>query len=257
MIKAAPIKASSLEHIAGVQHGFFTRQGGHSSGIYSSLNTGLGADEDNEIVLKNRRVVADQLGAREVITPYQYHSAVALVVNEVWDWQSPPKADALVTNKPGIAIAVNTADCTPVIFASSDGAVIGVAHSGWKGTVGGVLEATIEAMESLGAKRSNIFAAIGPTISQANYEVGPEFVAQFVNDNPQSADLFVPSAKQGHSMFDLPKCVERRLQVLDLAGVQSLDLCTYGDEGNFYSYRRMTHRGEPDYGRQMSAIVIV
>lgn len=251
------IKASSLENISGVQHGFFTRQGGHSSGIYSSLNTGLGADEDNEIILKNRRLVADQLDACEIITPYQYHSAEVLMVDEAWDWQNPPKADALVTNKSGIAIAVNTADCTPVIFADINGGVIGVAHSGWKGTVGGVLENTVLAMEGLGSKRANIVAAIGPTISQANYEVGPEFVEQFVADNPQSADLFVPSVKENHSMFNLPKCVERRLLALNLADVGNLNLCTYGDEDRFYSYRRMTHRGEADYGRQMSAVVIV
>ena len=250
------IKASSLKNISGIQHGFFTRQGGHSSGIYSSLNTGLGADEDNDIILKNRRIVADQLGAREIITPYQHHSADVLVVSDVWGWQSPPKADALVTNKSGIAIAVNTADCTPVVFADISGGVVGIAHSGWKGTVGGVLENTVLTMESLGAKRANIIAAIGPTISQANYEVGPEFVAQFVADNPQSADLFIPSTKQNHSMFDLPKCVGRRLDVLGLADVENLELCTYGDEDHFYSYRRMTHRGEADYGRQMSAVVI-
>ena len=251
------IKAASLESINNIRHGFFTRQGGFSSGIYSSLNTGYGANEDNDVIAKNRRVVADALGARDVVTPYQYHSAVALVVDDVWDSLSPPKADALVTKTKGIAIAVNTADCTPVIFSSVDGSVIGVAHSGWKGTVGGVLEATVEAMENLGVARCDIRAAIGPTISQANYEVGPEFVEQFVSDNPDSADLFIPSVKQGHSMFDLPDCVARRLGALGLAGVENLGLCTYGDEERFFSYRRMTHRGEPDYGRQMSAIALV
>lgn len=250
------IKAQNLESIGGIKHGFFTRNGGHSAGIYSSLNTGLGADEDSDTVLKNRRVVANQLGASDVITPYQYHSNVVLVVEKPWDWQSPPKADALVTNKPSIAIAVNTADCTPVIFLDLSGDTIGVAHSGWKGTVGGVLEATVAAMESIGAKRSNIVAAIGPTISQANYEVGPEFFEQFVSDNPKSADLFIPSIKEHHWMFDLPRCVEQRLISLGLAGIENTNLCTYADEGRFFSYRRMTHRGEPDYGRQMSAVVI-
>ncbi len=250
------IKASVLSDIEGISHGFFTRQGGHSGGVYASKNTGLGADEDNEVVLKNRQIVAEVLGAGEVVTPYQYHSGVALVVKKGWDWQSPPKADALVTRKKGLAIAVNTADCTPVIFADIKGGVIAVAHSGWKGTVGGVLEATINQMKALGSDPDDIVAAIGPTISQANYEVGPEFVEQFLADNPDSEEFFVDSERDGHSMFDLPGCVGRRLERYNLKQIEDLSLCTYGDEQRFYSYRRMTHRGEPDYGRQMSAICI-
>ena len=251
------IKASVFADIAGVSHGFFTRQGGHSRGIYAELNTGFGADEDNEIVLNNRQVVADALGADQLVTPYQYHSSVVLAVDEGWDWQSPPKADGLVTRQKGLAIAVNTADCTPVIFADVKGGVVGIAHAGWKGTVGGVLEATIEAMEALGSKRCDIVAAIGPTISQKNYEVGPEFVEQFVADNPDSARFFIPSEREGHGMFDLPACVEARLLGCNLKQVEDLALCTYGDEERFYSYRRMTHRGEPDYGRQMSAVCLL
>jgi len=250
------IKAPVVASIEGVSHGFFTRQGGHSRGIYASLNTGLGADEDREIVLKNRQMVADALGADQVITPYQYHSALALVVDEAWDWQSPPKADGLVTRQKGLAIAVNTADCTPVIFADINGDIVGIAHAGWKGTVGGVLEATLAAMQSLGAKPENIVAAIGPTISQGNYEVGPEFVEQFVADNPDSAKFFVASERSGHAMFDLPGCVEDRLGRCHLKQIENLALCTYGDEEQFFSYRRMTHRGEPDYGRQMSAVCL-
>ena len=250
------IKAAALADIKGINHGFFTRRGGHSSGIYESLNTGLGADEKTETVLKNRQIVADSLNAEHVLTPYQYHSAVALIVDQPWDWQSPPKADALVTNQKDLAIAVNTADCTPVIFADTKNAIIGIAHSGWKGTVGGVLEATIKAMQSLGAKSANIIAAIGPTISQANYEVGPEFVEQFLVDNPDSSKFFIPSDRINHSMFDLPGCVEERLQSCNLKQVENLALCTYGDEDNFFSYRRTTHKGEPDYGRQMSAICL-
>lgn len=250
------IEALALSEIEGVRHGFFTRQGGFSSGIYASKNTGLGADEDKEIVLKNRRLVADALEAGEVVTPYQYHSADVLVVDDAWDWKSPPKADALVTKKSGLAIAVNTADCTPVIFADAHGGVVGIAHSGWKGTVGGVLEATIAAMVALGSQASDIVAAIGPTISQENYEVGPEFVEQFLADNSDSEKFFVASERDGHSMFDLPGCVEDRLGQCGLKQVENLAICTYGEEDRFFSYRRMTHRGEADYGRQMSAVCL-
>lgn len=250
------IKSTALSGVDGVAHGFFTRQGGHSTGIYASKNTGLGADEDKAVVLKNRRIVAEALGAKEVLTPYQYHSAVVLPVDQPWSNKSPPKADGLVTRQKGLAIAVNTADCTPVIFADTKSSVIGIAHSGWKGTVGGVLEATITAMEALGAKASDIVVAIGPTISQANYEVGPEFVEQFLTDNPDSKKFFIASERENHCMFDLPGCVRERLDRCGLKRVENLALCTYADEHRFFSYRRMTHRGEIDYGRQMSAVCL-
>jgi len=251
------IKSSAIAEIDGISHGFFTRQGGHSRGIFASLNTGLGADEDNETILKNRQIVADKLGAEQLVTPYQYHSAVVLAVDEGWDWQSPPKADGLVTRQKGLAIAVNTADCTPVIFADVKGRAVGIAHAGWKGTVGGVLEAVVAAMAELGVEAGDIIAAIGPTISQENYEVGPEFVEQFIADNPDSARFFIPSKRDGHAMFDLPACVEARLQSCDLNQIEDLALCTYGDEEQFFSYRRATHRSEPDYGRQMSGVCLL
>ncbi len=250
------IKASVLSDIDGVEHGFFTRQGGHSQGIYTSLNTGLGADEDNDVILKNRQIVAGALGAKQVLTSYQYHSAMVLPVDEAWDWRAPPKADGLVTRRKGLAIAVNTADCTPVIFADVKGGVVGVAHAGWKGTVGGVLEATIAAMVELGSQAGDIVVAIGPTISQQNYEVGPEFVEQFVADNSDSEKFFIASERAGHAMFDLPGCVQERLERCKLKQIENLGLCTYGDEAKFYSYRRMTHRGEADYGRQMSGVCL-
>lgn len=250
------IKASVLSDIGTITHGFFTRKGGVSGGIYASLNTGLGADEDKQIVLKNRQIVADRLGAETLVTPYQYHSAVVEVVETAWHWDVPARADALVTARPGIAIGVNTADCTPVIFADEVAGVIGVAHSGWKGTVAGVLENTVASMTEQGADRARIVAAIGPTISQENYEVGPEFVAQFVADDAGAEKYFVPSVRNGHAMFDLPACVFDRLERLGLKQVQNLSLCTYGDTERFFSYRRMCHRGEPDYGRQMSAVCL-
>jgi len=250
------IRSGTLEAIKGIQHGFFTREGGSSDGIYASLNTGLGSDDDRETVLGNRRKVADALGAEALVTPYQFHSADAVVLKAPWSWQDPPKADATVTQTRKVAIAINTADCTPVLFASGNGDIVGAAHAGWKGAVSGVLESTVTQMEALGAERGDIFAAIGPTISRANYEVGPEFQQRFVDADAGNSRFFVPSTREGHYMFDLPGFVAMRLEQLDLAGVEDLGICTYADEARFFSYRRTTHRGEPDYGRQLSAIMI-
>jgi YfiH family protein len=251
------IEASTLSAIGGIRHGFFTRQGGHSSGLYASLNTGLGSQDDRETVKRNRAKICSVLGVSAVVTPYQVHSPDAVIVETPWDHDLPdsvPRADAVVTSRPGFAIAVNTADCTPVLFASGDGKVAGAAHAGWKGAIGGVLASTVERMRELGAK--DIHAAIGPTISQANYEVGPEFQAQFVARDPAHARFFVPSVKPAHFMFDLPGFVRAGLEALELASIEDLALCTYADEQRFFSYRRTTHRAEPDYGRQLSAICI-
>ena len=251
------IEASNLSAIAGIRHGFFTRDGGFSTGLYASLNTGLGSDDDRDTVKRNRAKVCDALGVKCLVTPYQVHSPDAVIVHTPWDHDVPdsvPRADAVVTDQPGFAVAVNTADCTPVLFASGDGKVVGAAHAGWKGAIGGVLAATVARMRALGA--ADIHAAIGPTISQANYEVGPEFEAQFVARDTGNARFFVPSVKAGHFMFDLPAFVRSQLEPLALAGMQDLGLCTYADEKRFFSYRRTTHRGEPDYGRQLSAVCI-
>ena len=250
------IASKTLQMIDGIRHGFFTREGGRSSGVYASLNTGLGSDDDKEAVLSNRRMVAEALGAVTLFTPYQVHSPDAVVVEEPWDWRDPPQADACVTRQRNVALAINTADCTPVLFASGDGEVVGAAHAGWKGALGGVLEATVARMEELGANRADIHAAVGPTISRTNYEVGPEFYQRFVDEDEANRDFFSPSQRENRYMFDLPGFVTQRLSALGVASVEDLELCTYGDEQRFYSYRRMTHRNEPDYGRQMSAIVI-
>lgn len=251
------IKASTLSAIGGLRHGFFTREGGYSSGLYASLNTGLGSQDDRETVKRNRARICEQLGVPALVTPYQVHSPDAVIVETPWNHDEPdsvPRADAVVTDKAGFAIAVNTADCTPVLFASGDGKVVGAAHAGWKGAIGGVLASTVERMRELGA--TDIHAAIGPTISQASYEVGPEFRAQFVARDPANVRFFVPSVKAGHFMFDLPGFVRAQLEHLDLAFIEDLALCTYADEKRFFSYRRTTHRAEPDYGRQLSAICI-
>ena len=251
------IEASTLSAITGIRQGFFTREGGFSTGIYASLNTGLGSHDDRDTVKRNRAKICQQLGVSNVVTPYQVHSPDAVIVREPWnhdDADSVPKADAVVTDRAGFAIAVNTADCTPILFASGDGKVIGAAHAGWKGAIGGVLASTVARMRALGA--TDIHAAIGPTISQANYEVGPEFQAQFVERNVANARFFIPSMKAGHFMFDLPGFVRAQLEPLGLASIEDLALCTYADEQRFFSYRRTTHRSEPDYGRQLSAICI-
>ncbi len=250
------IRSPLLDAVKGVRHGFFTRNGGCSTGIYGSLNTGLGSSDNRDKVHANRDLVRGALGARSLTTPYQHHSADVVSVDKPWQLEEAPKADAIVTSRPGIAIAVNTADCTPVLFSSADGRCIAAAHAGWKGAISGVLEATVSEMESHGVERNGIRAVIGPTISRRSYEVGPEFEARFIAETPHNARFFSPSKREGHFMFDLPGYVGHRLDRLGIGEVENLAICTYLDEERFFSYRRTTHRNEPDYGRQMSAIVI-
>ncbi len=243
--------------LPGIRHGFFTRNGGVSTGLYASLNCGVGSADDRAAVLENRARAAVAIGARpeRLATPYQIHSDIAVAVAEVWDPGKGPKADAVVTDRPGIALGVGSADCGPTLFADRTAGVIGAAHSGWRGAVGGVLESTVVAMERLGASRERIVAILGPTISAANYEVGPDLVGAFEKAHPDNARFFRPAVRAGHHMFDLPAYIVSRLQA---AGVTAADtgLCTYADAERFFSYRRTTHRQEPDYGRLLSAIVI-
>ena len=256
--KPDPVRSPLLEKAAarGIRHGYFTRQGGVSSGIYHGLNIGTGSGDDQNLVRENRRRVAEWMGvaATHLLTAHQIHSPDAIVAREPFAGERP-KADALVTDRPGIAIGATTADCGPVLFADSEARVIGAAHAGWKGAFTGVLENTIAAMEGLGARRDNIVAVLGPSIGPKNYEVGPEFVARFVEADAVNADYFVPSPNPGHALFDLNRYTVDRLKK---AGVlaEGLDRCTYAEEDLFYSYRRTTHRREPDYGRQVSAIVL-
>jgi polyphenol oxidase len=241
-----------------IKHGFFTRQGGHSTGLFSSLNCGLGSGDDKEIVRRNRAVAAGELGVAEpsLLSAYQVHSADALHVSKPWDSADRPKVDALVTATPGIAIGVLTADCGPILFADKDAGVIGAAHAGWKGALTGITAATLDAMERLGAKRQNITAAIGPMISQKAYEVGPEFPERFTDQDKAHAKYFMASSRQRHAMFDLPAYLADRLNREGVGQVVNLSLCTFTDEQRFFSYRRTTHRDERDYGRQISAIVL-
>jgi polyphenol oxidase len=253
-----PITAANLNEsrASGIAHGFFTRDGGVSDGIYRGLNVGLGSHDEPARVQENRRRVAAWfgLGPDRLATAHQIHSPDVVVVTADYDG-SRPQADAQVTSTPGVILGVLTADCGPILFADPENRVIGAAHAGWKGALGGVLENTVDAMIALGAKRENIRATLGPSISAANYEVGPEFVARFVAEDPGFATFFTPSRKSGHSMFDLPGLTIERLARAGIAA-DCLGLCTYAAPETFYSYRRTTHAEEPDYGRQISAIVI-
>jgi len=252
------IEADALK-LDGLAHGFFTRRGGVSEGIYGSLNIGLGSDDEREKVLENRKRVAAafDVGSEKLVSPYQIHSPDVISVTGPWQEEADRKADALVTATPGLAIGVSTADCGPVLFADPQTRVIGAAHAGWKGAFGGVLQNTVAAMEALGASRGNIVAVLGPTISQAAYEVGPEFRERFLSETGENSRYFIASSRPGHFMFDLPAFVTDTLGDLGLQLVADMALCTYADEDRFYSYRRTTHRNEPDYGRQISAIALV
>ena len=240
----------------GVTHGFFTRQGGYSSGIFSSLNCGFGSGDDIALVTKNRAKVADDLKVQHshLVSAYQVHSAEVMVVNA--PFAERPKVDGLVTNKRGLALGILTADCGPVLFADHKAGVIGACHAGWKGALTGVTDNTIKAMESLGAKRENIVAVLGPTISQAAYEVGPEFPKPFLEQNSAHQKYFIQSIKNDHYMFDLPSYLIDRMMGFGVGQVTNSGLCTYSDAERFFSYRRTTHLQEKDYGRLISAIAL-
>lgn len=243
----------------GVAHAFFTRQGGVSQGVYATLNGGVGSRDAREAVLENRRRMARALGVADdaLLVPFQYHSAVAIIADAPWDADHRPRADGVVTRRRGLALGVTGADCGVILFCDCAAQVIGAAHAGWKGALGGVLEATIAAMERIGARRERIACALGPTIAQASYEVGPEFVATFRAADDTHLRFFAPSPKAGHAMFDLPGFIGMRLEAAGVAQFENLGLDTYADEDRFYSYRRATHRGEPDYGRGVAAIALV
>lgn len=252
------LTSPDLAGLPGVSHGFFTRQGGVSSGIYASLNIGLGSRDERAAVLENRTRVASLMGVAPgaLLSPYQHHSPDAIVVDAPWEPDAQPRGDALVTDRPGIALAISTADCGPVLFADPQARVVGAAHAGWRGAFTGVLEATLAAMQQLGARNERVVAVLGPTISKANYEVGEEFVARFLEADTANQRFFSPSENAGHAMFDLPAYILARLQAAGVAIAANLDRCTYAQEELFFSYRRATHRGEPDYGRLVSAIAL-
>lgn len=258
MADLKPIESAALASLNGIRHGFFTREGGVSRGIYAGLNCGQGSKDDAADVLENRTRVARHLGAADarVLTLHQVHSATAFVVDSHIPRQHLPEADAAVTRTSGLVIGVLAADCGPVLFADPEAGVIGAAHAGWRGAVGGVLRATIAAMEGLGARRERIVAAVGPCINQASYEVGPEFEAELLARDPANSRYFRRHEASGRALFDLPGYIEGRLAALGLKLIERQTQCTYGNESRLFSYRRATHRSEPDYGRQISAIVL-
>lgn len=251
----SPIQTDVLRR-NGLSHGFFTRRGGFSSGIFASLNCGLGSGDDRDTVLQNRALVAQALDveADHLLSAYQVHSADALVISGPWATAERPRVDALVTRTRGLALGILTADCGPVLFADVRAGVIGAAHAGWKGALTGITARTLEAMEAEGANRRQITAVIGPMISQAAYEVGPEFPVRFIEADSNNRRFFMDSGRAGHWMFDLPGYLEHRLKSEGAGEVVNLALCTCSDEKRFFSYRRTTHRNEKDYGRSISAI---
>jgi YfiH family protein len=254
----AALEASNLAALPGIRHGFFTRQGGVSTGIYAGLNCVRGSKDDLTHVNENRRRVAAHLGvaSEQLNTIWQVHSAKAVVLDAALAPGELIKADAIVTRRPGLAVAVLTADCAPVLFADAKAGVVAAAHAGWRGALGGILEATIDAMLALGARRQNIFAAVGPAISASAYEVGEEFHRNFVDQNPAHAVYFHSFVEGGRPHFNLPRFAADRILAAGLPCVAGLDECTYSNKSTFYSSRRGGHAGETDYGRQISAILI-
>jgi polyphenol oxidase len=251
------LTAESLQ-IPGVAHGFFTRLGGVSQGVYASLNGGVGSGDAPEVVTENRARIAAALGVapERLAVPFQIHSPDAVAITELWPPSARPQCDALVTATPGLALGVTGADCGMILFADQRARVIGAAHAGWKGALAGVVEATVTAMERLGARRSDTVAALGPCIGPGSYEVGPEFVAAFANGGDDTARYFTPNRREGHSMFNLNAYIAERAARAGVGRFEDLGLDTYSDEHRFFSYRRATHRKEPDYGRLLSVIVM-
>ena len=253
------LQAPSLGKFARIRHGFFTRSGGVSEGVYATLNGGVGSNDAPDKVAENRARMAEALGVApdHLLTPYQIHSPDVVVAEKPWSPEDRPRADAVVTRTPMLAIGVSTADCGPLLFADPQAGVIGAAHAGWRGALTGVIEATVAAMEKLGAERTRITAALGPTIRQSNYEVGPEFIERFTAAGVDNARFFAPSPKADHAMFDLTGYIADRIQRAGIGEFEDLELCNYADPERFYSFRRATHRNEPDYGRHINVIALI
>ena len=252
------IALDSLDRIAGVRHGFFDRCGGVSDGLYASKNCGYGSRDARENVTSNRARCLSALHPRQatLVTVRQVHGIQAATATEPWAVGEAPQADALVTDRPNLALGILTADCAPVLFCDPKAGVIGAAHAGWKGVLAGVVEATLAAMAALGAAADRTLAAIGPHIGPSSYEVGPEFIDRFTDADADNAQFFDRGRDDGRALFDLGGYVSARLSALGLAGVARSTADTCMDESRFFSYRRATRRGEPDYGRCLSAIVI-
>jgi len=254
-MSALPILTSKLLDAAGVRHAFFTRQGGVSEGVYASLNVGLGSGDDPDAVRENRRRCAAQFGAETIVTAYQVHSASALVADGDWP-AGPPQADAVVSATPGVVCGALAADCAPVLLADPQARVVAAAHAGWKGALTGIVEATVARMESLGADRNRLRAAVGPCIGPASYEVGVEFLERFVHFDPAYAGFFAPGVSPDKRQFDLPAFVLGRLNAAGVSACEWLGRDTCAEAEDFFSNRRAFKAGEPDFGRLMSAIAL-
>ena len=247
-----------LNDLPSVRHGFFCRTGGVSEGLFSSLNCGFGSGDDQGNVAENRRRAMAELDLEgdRLVTAYQVHSPDVVEVHAPWAREDAPQADAMVTRERGLALGILTADCVPVLLADAAAGVVGAAHAGWKGALGGVLEATVAAMVELGAEPQRIFGGIGPAISQRSYEVGPEFPAPFLEQDPGNADFFCPARRRGHFLFDLKGYAARRLGLAGVGAIQALPCDTCAEDRRFFSYRRACQRRERDYGRGLSAIYL-
>ena len=246
-----------LSAIPGLRHAFFTREGGVSGGIYTSLNGGLGSRDDPASVAENRRRMAEQIGVspEHFLSVHQTHSPNVMVASGPWQGASRPLADAIVTRSEGLAIGATAADCGPILLVDPNARVIGAVHAGWKGALTGIVESTVDAMEKLGAERAGIVAAIGPLIRQHSYEVGAEFVERFALADAGNARFFIASSRENHAMFDLAGFIRMRLENAGVLMIDDVGVDPYSDE-RFYSYRRSVHRSEPDYGRHVHAIVL-
>ena len=241
----------ALKHPS-ITHGFFGRNGGVSNGIYKSLNVGVGSEDEEQNVRENREKIKGVIGCRELVTAYQTHSSTAIFVTK--ETQERPMADAIVTNEPKVAVAVLTADCAPILIADKKNKVVAACHAGWKGALKGIVEQTISLMIKHGAKKGHIQAVVGPTISKNAYEVGPEFVKEFVGCDQKNKKFF--EQKNGKTTFGLAAFVRHKLEKQNVGEVRVVNRCTYTEQDKFFSYRRATHNNQTDYGRQMSVIMI-
>lgn len=253
------LTSPDLENISSINHAFFTRQGGVSKGIYASLNGGTGSKDEWENIRKNRFLMAEVMKVSEdhFLSLYQYHSKSVITVKAPWPYNARPHADGMVTNVPGIALTIATADCGPVLFADSHNGVIGAAHAGWKGAKQGIIREILQEMEALGAEKSHIIAVLGPTITQKSYEVTSEFFYSFIEQDPFTTQFFKASDKGGHFLFDLPQYILRQLKDAGIQKSSFIGHCTYSEPELFYSYRRASHFQESDYGRLISSICLL
>jgi YfiH family protein len=257
MTATPALHAANLD-LPGVRHAFFTREGGVSEGVYGSLNGGVGSKDEPARVLENRARMAGRVGVapERLLVPFQIHSADALTIREPWAPEARPRCDGLVTREGALALGVTGADCGMLLFADARAGVIGACHAGWKGALTGMIEATVAAMETQGARRADIHIALGPAIGATSYEVGPEFSTRFLEADRAYVRFFSPSPRAGHSLFDLQSFIAARVERLEVASFEALGIDTYADEARCFSYRRSVHRQEPDYGRLVSAIAL-